>query len=540
MNTQVVYRFILATITIILFGCGGGNGTENNNNTAAVTPVSDRNNWSIEADFGSKLKGIAGFADVNDQEIIVGEKGVIIEGTNGKWLQQNGILETINDVYLYGSDAYWAVGDEGGIYHYDGHRWLKQFSGTDYNLNSVSALNAKNVWAVGDNGTILNFDGQSWRQERSPVNVNLNAIDVIGTTSNGDVPEVWAVGDNGTILRRLANGVWVQESSGTAFNLNDVSIASYDSKTFTPSVFAIGNWGSILYQDGTGWHQALSPTTSNLNSIRVLPDNSAFAVGDNGVVLFYDSEKWQQHKAVVSSNLTKVFNLPWGEYRGAIAISDQGQIVTNRPPPQYTNYSYDIYIYNNTNTSVAMTAPKTDDFSKGGLDAPIWYTVEREKIKNGGEVYTLAPNQSVILHFAKIRNLKRDNQQFAIRYKYEGKEGYIYQQTCVDGRRAACTVGDSDLWVEAQKRISNTQSFNWQGNEWDITGASYVGKEEWGYDDIWSNRICNWLGIDASTLRGRILRYGIQAGLKKVFEKAPSKVIYNYSVTISNSKSLAP
>lgn len=66
---------------------------------------------------------------------------------------------------VWGVDGhYWAVGDNGGIAHFDGESWQPQITRVDDRLNGVYGTSANEIYAVGGTGRglILRWNGSSW------------------------------------------------------------------------------------------------------------------------------------------------------------------------------------------------------------------------------------------------------------------------------------------------------------------------------------------------------------------------------------------
>ena len=114
-----------------------------------------------------------------------------------KWvLDKTGLAGDVFAVWGNDLSHVWAVGDGGGIAHWDGKAWAVVGSPTHAALRSIYGTTANNLYAVGDAGTILHFDGSAWTVHKSGTDRTLR--DVWGSTALG----VFAVGDLGEILHR--------------------------------------------------------------------------------------------------------------------------------------------------------------------------------------------------------------------------------------------------------------------------------------------------------------------------------------------------
>jgi hypothetical protein len=79
----------------------------------------------------------------------------------------------------------------------------------------------------------------------------------------------------------------VAERSAKAVGFNDIDGASGS------DIVAVGWGGEIFHFDGSKWHQAHSPTNSNLLSVRCVGNHTCFACGENGVVLRGVEGSWE-------------------------------------------------------------------------------------------------------------------------------------------------------------------------------------------------------------------------------------------------------
>ena len=77
---------------------------------------------------------------------------------------------------------------------WDGDRWSAQTSGTTLELTDVFGFGPNNVWAIGQSGTLLRWNGTAWSPQATGTTNNLHAI--WGTSANN----LWIAGDAGLIL----------------------------------------------------------------------------------------------------------------------------------------------------------------------------------------------------------------------------------------------------------------------------------------------------------------------------------------------------
>lgn len=530
-KTTVITTLVLIIITLI--GCGGGS---NDNPRQNELPISNSENWLIEKKYSNvKLLDIAGWDGLGDYEIILGENGFIAEHNDGQWQNKDISLKNLNDVEYYSSSALWAAGKNGSIYFFDGSSWIKQKTNTTSDINAIKILNLNEGWAVGNNGVILHYDGLNWTQENSGTNTNLKSVDGIRTSENGTVPQVWIVGDDGLILRRQNNGLWSSERSGITSSLNDISVTWYDSTSNLTSIYAVGDNGVILHSDGKNWSKMQASTSENLNGIRALEDDSAFAVGNNGTILFFNGQEWVPHKSPIQSNLRKLFNLPWDNYRGAIAIADDGSIISNRisKKPEATSNTtlHHIRIRNNTSSTIVLKAPKSEDFAEH--NAPRWESEDRKFNLPGDNPFSLEPNSEIILSFTIYMRF-RSTDEFSILYRPVDRSDYTYQQTCLNGngKKGKCRIGDGE------QHISNQQDFSWDGMQWLISPASLISTQNINPVASLAQTICDWMGIkNTSSGWGKIIKTGLTKVIQSIVSFRAGYILKNYAVSISNSTS---
>jgi len=157
-------------------------------------------------DFGmSELTGVNGTAN-DDVWIVLGESSASysvyrFQGT--QWANQTLPFtpNPLNDVWVRqgtGFYAVYAVGDDGGIYHYDGSTWTDEsISGEDDDFFGVWVSETGQVWAVGENGKIYHKSGTTWTRQNPPAGIDGDLYDVWGSSDEN----VFAAGADGLILR---------------------------------------------------------------------------------------------------------------------------------------------------------------------------------------------------------------------------------------------------------------------------------------------------------------------------------------------------
>ncbi|MCM8766801.1 MAG: YCF48-related protein, partial [Candidatus Omnitrophica bacterium] len=141
---------------------------------------------------------------INNKFYAVGEKGVIVESSDG----ENWNLVTVEDsstLYgIYGTSQtnIWACGENGRVFKFDGNRWNKinreNLGISENNPPTFYSVYVEDdtIWVVGTGGTILKSEdgGNNWSKENRGVSVNLHRIRKISGN-------IYVVGASGTILK---------------------------------------------------------------------------------------------------------------------------------------------------------------------------------------------------------------------------------------------------------------------------------------------------------------------------------------------------
>jgi hypothetical protein len=188
------------------------------------------------------------------------------------------INPTDNHLYaihgVFESDI-WAVGSAGTIIHYNGSNWQEENSHTNATLRDVWAANANDVWAVGDGGITLHRIEGVWTEVSNTVSVNLHGI--WGIAANN----VWAVGDAGTIIF-WDNSSWSEESCSYAQDI-------YDTWGVESQRWFVGNNNQIWKDQGSGWEQHSTGSTSWYKGISGVSANNVLAVGNLGTFMYVNN-----------------------------------------------------------------------------------------------------------------------------------------------------------------------------------------------------------------------------------------------------------
>lgn len=271
--------------------------------------------WVTEAQAGELgmgwLTDVFGFGD--DDVWAVGEIG-IVHRQDGVWTVESVALtddDSVNAIWGPSPDTLYAAADtigsnwDGMILDYANSSWTRD----DYwRIGSpffgIWGSGPEDMWIVGYDGIIAHNDGDGWDDfsPYSAVHASLRAV----WGANAD--DFWIVGSNGTILY---NGIWGIDYDGSPTNehLYDLWGSS------ATDVWAVGNRGTIVHTDGqTGWDQVSSPTSECLYGICGGPAGDVWAVGAGGTVIHNDGGAW---RAVPSPTSTQL-NACW--------VNDQGRI----------------------------------------------------------------------------------------------------------------------------------------------------------------------------------------------------------------------
>jgi len=205
----------------------------------------------------------------------------------------------LTDVWNSATYGKWVVGDNGTVLEYDGTLWdgkgtfpssvdlngvwagsIPDTSSTSVNTSgplgpAQSADPTANVYMVGNGGTIYHYDGHDFSLQQSGTGEDLQ--DVWGASPT----DIFAVGSGGVILHYEGSS-WSAMNSGFSRELKDVF------GTSTSNVYAVGQFGTVLHYDGSSWSEMMTDTVDTLHGVWCLPDEEAFAVGSDGMILHHD------------------------------------------------------------------------------------------------------------------------------------------------------------------------------------------------------------------------------------------------------------
>ncbi|HMR77160.1 MAG TPA: hypothetical protein PKD61_18710, partial [Polyangiaceae bacterium] len=255
-------------------------------------------------------------------------------------------LPQANFIYgLWGvGNHIWAVGKHGTILHHDGKTWLREESGVDLDLMSVSGTSPSDLWVVGAQGTVLRFDGKGWRLLRTSFTEKLNGVwasekravvvgpgglvavcertcvtkksgtetELKGVWGQGD--QVFAVGRHGVVVRGVGD-VWSSDTLPETPYLRAVWGSS------PTNVFAVGTPADPIYRfDGKAWSSVPGPTHNTLRAIGGTGEKSVWATGEFGVVAQSDGAAWTSPGRLPSDELGAL----WQAENGDVTVAGPG------------------------------------------------------------------------------------------------------------------------------------------------------------------------------------------------------------------------
>jgi photosystem II stability/assembly factor-like uncharacterized protein len=247
---------------------------------------------------GENLHGVVPLTA--EEVLLFGNYGVIYHnGTGGNdiedWKPQESGLEDslLCEAAFIDKNRGWIVGTKGTIIHTidSGKKWIKQESGTEKNLFSVSFVDAQNGWVVGEFGTIIHTPdgGESWVFQSKDIDKMLNGVCFIDN-QNG-----WVVGEFGTILHTADGGKLWEEQRCEDIE-SKVGMDSYDWKPM-PALYEVhfedkhrgwivGMDGIILKTEDGGdkWRRLKTNCEIPLYSIEIR-GNRGWVVGSRGYYL---------------------------------------------------------------------------------------------------------------------------------------------------------------------------------------------------------------------------------------------------------------
>lgn len=169
----------------------------------------------------------------------------------------SGIPSRMNDIYGFGQNDIWAVGQNGTMVHYDGKSWNSIPQVTKKHLNRLWGINGKDIWAVGtakdpsvsgaapDAAIVRIVNGK-------PQLLPGHSVEDLNSVWGGSASNVYMVGSNSTVLRTDGNGNWSRVDIGIP---EKVYLSSVWASSET-NVWIGGGYGApfvLVYYDGNSW-----------------------------------------------------------------------------------------------------------------------------------------------------------------------------------------------------------------------------------------------------------------------------------------------
>jgi hypothetical protein len=226
------------------------------------------------------------FAGCCDETTIVEEVEVEVPGECddvGEFVEVFPALGTLSYRGIWGSSEsnIFAVGDYGGIAHFDGSGWELMSSGTKDYLYAVWGSGPNDVYAVGERGRILHYDGSGWER------VIVLTTDYLAC--------IWGTGPDDIHVGAAA---YMHHFDGVEWTSGDY-LGSYYTKygmwgSSPTNIFCVGYQGRIYHFDGTGWTD-ISDQVSTSRSLRGIwgtDSTNIYVVGEYGVMLHHDGNTW--------------------------------------------------------------------------------------------------------------------------------------------------------------------------------------------------------------------------------------------------------
>jgi hypothetical protein len=137
---------------------------------------------------------------------------------------------------------------------------------------------------------------------------------------------LYAVGIGRQVYRREAPGNWIREDKGIEVGSTDTGFNSIHGLDAT-NTFAVGLGGEIWQLSEGSWRKLESPTSANLNCVRVIEPGLAYATGENGTLLHWDGKQWA---SIENNSLTCSF---WGleMFKGGLYIATDDGLFSLNP-----------------------------------------------------------------------------------------------------------------------------------------------------------------------------------------------------------------
>lgn len=218
-----------------------------NDHTYAVLPLADDDVWFGGAENGGHWNGTA--------------ISIVPE------------LRDVSAMWAASKADIWAVGEYGGIKHYDGTSWT-QVIATNYewskNLYAIAGTSASDVWAVG-HGRVLHYDGTAW----TTVDAGVGSSESVSTVVAIAPDDVWIAGES-QLLRHFDGTSWtaITATAETRPWIKSARASGPD------DVWFVLNDKELLHWNGTSLQREAMPGISMF----VLAGGEQWALGQTGTI----------------------------------------------------------------------------------------------------------------------------------------------------------------------------------------------------------------------------------------------------------------
>ncbi len=258
-----------------LLGVGGSDDTNvwaAGENATVQRYQGEENGWSKIPTFNFGLAGLNGYTfrhvhlDGVGNTYVLGEQGTLYRFFNNQWTKLNSATANLglSGMWSIPQELYVIVGDEGFTLFSDNQYTFVSDPAsqalTSNHLRDVYGFGADRVFAVGDAGTVLFHDGTQWWNFGLP---NGDSTNLTGIDGNGDL--LYLVGAQGTVydLITASNPQYVDDETAPAFLKNHMwrKVDSPDTTDLTDvavtplgEIYVVGLRGTIWATGpGLGW-----------------------------------------------------------------------------------------------------------------------------------------------------------------------------------------------------------------------------------------------------------------------------------------------
>ena len=253
--------------------------------------------------------------------IATGSKSTTLKTNDGgqTWDIQtlNPYKEVFNSVFFVNNNVGWLVGrgsNKHGSPIYKttdgGSTWIRQESGTNYELTSVRFIDNNTGWVIGVGGVILKTDngGDNWVAQQSNTDYKFTTLQSIYLENKN---EGIVVGTNGRV-RMTTNGgdYWNALGVDTKYDLFHVCYTDSLTRWIVGKFITIDEDHTLFLKTtdkGETW-RPISVLDYNLNSVFFINSDVGWAVGTGGVIFktIDGGNSWHFQNSLTSSTLNSV------------------------------------------------------------------------------------------------------------------------------------------------------------------------------------------------------------------------------------------